>query len=301
MLPKAYESSISSRPIVGISSCLLGESVRYDGGHKWSAFCAERIAPFVSFQPICPESAIGLPTPRPPIDLVQTAESMEAWSKQTPPRQMDAALRALADRIAQEYELDGYILMQRSPSCALSSAKVYASDGTPLHQRGSGIFAARLRQLRPEILLVEEQALQDEAIAFAFLCGIHIRHAWRRQGDEEPISFHQEYGYLLEGLGAPFIQQVQQLERWAYGTADSARPSYHQELHTLLQEWLAAPLDIREWLRNLRFWLRQRFGYQDQLTSLADLADLLESHRSRSISDSGSQPRPLPFFRTFGI
>lgn len=112
-----HESHPSLTPRLGISACLLGEPVRFNGGHKRSALC-EELARHVEFVSFCPEQAIGLGTPRPAIRLEGTPEAAEARSRDG--LAVGGALAEYARRVAQRADtLDGFIFMQRSPSCGL--------------------------------------------------------------------------------------------------------------------------------------------------------------------------------------
>src|SRR5690606_33152913 len=119
-MPATHQTTPDQRPRLGISACLTGLPVRYDGTDKRSGAFFEYIAPYVELYPLCPESAIGMPTPRPPIDLVQTANGIIAQGKADPTLNPTQSLQDLAERTA-EQPLDGFILTQRSPSCGLGS------------------------------------------------------------------------------------------------------------------------------------------------------------------------------------
>ncbi|PKG09933.1 hypothetical protein CVT20_25690, partial [Pseudomonas aeruginosa] len=122
-----HESHPSLTPRLGISACLLGEPVRFNGGHKRSALC-EELARHVEFVSFCPEQAIGLGTPRPAIRLEGTPEAAEARSRDG--LAVGGALAEYARRVAQRADtLDGFIFMQRSPSCGLQRVKVYPEGG----------------------------------------------------------------------------------------------------------------------------------------------------------------------------
>ena len=103
---------------VGISSCLLGQTVRYDGGHKYDVYINRRLADFFDFRPFCPEVAIGLGTPRPPIRLVTTSDGLRVRGVKDPSRDVTEQLCDYGNRVAaKQAELCGYIFKSRSPSC----------------------------------------------------------------------------------------------------------------------------------------------------------------------------------------
>ena len=142
---------------VGVSACLLGREVRYDGSHKRDGFVVDELARHVELVATCPEVDVGMGTPREPIALgsaggevrVRGVASGRDWTM--PLR--DHAVRRVAELAA--LGLDGYVLKSRSPSCGLSVA-VDGRDGS-----GRGLFAAELTERLPSLPVVEEDALRD--------------------------------------------------------------------------------------------------------------------------------------------
>lgn len=162
----AAESLI--RPRIGISSCLLGEQVRYDGGHKHEPWIMGALAAFVDLIDTCPEVEIGLGTPRPPIRLERHAGGTRLVS---PNGDLTEQMRAFADARAQQLlagGLDGYVLKSRSPSCGLERVPVWNDAGQP-ERTGRGLFAERLVANAPTLAVEEEGRLRDAALRDRFL------------------------------------------------------------------------------------------------------------------------------------
>ena len=160
------------RPRVGVSSCLLGEQVRYDGGHRRHAFLTEVLGPHVDWVPFCPEMAIGLGTPRETLRLTAgdhlinrsgTADHTEAM----------AALPLPAG-------IDGYVFKARSPSCGIRAIPRYGENAQPADRRGRGVYAARLMAAFPLLPVADEEQLADPALREAFIEQIFAR-ARRRE------------------------------------------------------------------------------------------------------------------------
>jgi len=143
-----------ARPLrVGISSCLLGESVRFDGGHKRDAFLTDTFGRFVEWVPICPEVECGLGTPRESMRLVRVDNSIRLLTVKTAidltPR-MDEYVRRQMPVIGAA-DLSGYVLKKDSSSCGLERVKVYGAHGVAA-KTGRGVFAAGIgRRARPLI------------------------------------------------------------------------------------------------------------------------------------------------------
>lgn len=155
---------------VGISSCLLGDEVRFDGGHKRDAFLIGTLAPFVEWVRVCPEVELGLGVPREPVRLVSTAGETRMVGVESGIDHTDG-MRAYARRRVEELaamDLCGYVLKSKSPSCGLGDVKVYRDNGTA-SQTGSGLFAAALTERFPDLPIEDESRLADTATRIRFL------------------------------------------------------------------------------------------------------------------------------------
>lgn len=149
-------------PRVGVSACLLGQNVRYDGGHKRDSFTAEELGRQFTLVPVCPEVELGMGVPRPPVRLERSARGVRMVAVASRIDHTDAMNRFAARRASELEALDlsGYVLKKNSPSCGPS--------GVPIHGRGaarpgSGLFAAALRDRMPLLPVVDEGDLADGA------------------------------------------------------------------------------------------------------------------------------------------
>lgn len=164
---------------VAISSCLLGQSVRYDGGHTRNAYITETLGSVFEFVPFCPEVAIGMGVPRPPIQLVRVGTSLLARGVENPNVDVTDKLLAYADTVAPTLQtVSGYILKSRSPSCGLQQVKTFTPRGkasTP----GVGIYAGRLQALCPAMPFEEEGRLMEPAVCENFLERVVVYSRWQ--------------------------------------------------------------------------------------------------------------------------
>ena len=150
---------------VGVSSCLLGRAVRFDGGHKRDAFLTETFGRFVEWVPVCPEVELGLGVPRPTLRLERAGDGVRLVEKGSG-RDLTAAMRRFAARRAAELarqDLCGYVLKARSPSCGMERVKVRDAQGGPA-PGSRGIYAAGLLAAFPELPAEEEGRLQDPVL-----------------------------------------------------------------------------------------------------------------------------------------
>ncbi len=158
----------SSRPLIGVSSCLLGQRVRYDGGHKREAFVVEDLAARFELLPICPEMAIGMGVPRPPLQLVLEADGIHARGVYDPDLDVTDRLLVFAQQTLPALSrLCGYVFKTRSPSCGVSSTPVLV-PGHPSRE-DSGLFAAALLAAYPLLPVEQEDRLRDPALRDLFL------------------------------------------------------------------------------------------------------------------------------------
>lgn len=146
---------------IGVSSCLLGHQVRYDGNHKYHATVAEQLCASFQCMPICPEYAIGLGVPREPIQLVQSSSCIRAKGVINRDHEVTELLQAYAEFVAHKFpKICGYVFKSRSPSCALGSAPLMTPDGK-VADAVSGIYAQKLVTLLPALPVIEEASLTD--------------------------------------------------------------------------------------------------------------------------------------------
>lgn len=147
-----------NKPLFAISSCLYGEKVRYDAKPQaLSVDELQQIAQEKKLLPICPEIAIGLGVPRPPIHLREYVDGYHAVVIENPVFDYTQALRNYAAQVLkQNPELKGCILKQKSPSCGTGQTKLYDRDGLLQRLDGWGVFADELRLLKPSLILISE-------------------------------------------------------------------------------------------------------------------------------------------------
>jgi uncharacterized protein YbgA (DUF1722 family)/uncharacterized protein YbbK (DUF523 family) len=174
-------SSVKIRPIrIGISRCLLGERVRFDGGHKLDRFITSTLGQYFEWIPVCPEVELGLGTPRETLRLVQIKEGIglvmpksgRDWT-----REINEYAKSRVAGFADE-DLSGYILKSDSPSCGMERVRVYAPIG--IHARnGVGLFARELIRQFPDLPIEEEGRLSDPRLRENWIQRVFAYHRLR--------------------------------------------------------------------------------------------------------------------------
>ena len=173
------EELVGERLLIGISSCLLGERVRFDSGHKNQSYITETLSDYFEFRPFCPEVAIGLGIPREPIRLVvnELGGAVQCVGTKNPDKDVTEPLKNIAreqfDWIA---SLDGYIFKKDSPSCGMERVKVY-TNAMP-KRNGVGIYAAEILQAFPNLPLEEEGRLGDAGLRENFIKRVFLYRRW---------------------------------------------------------------------------------------------------------------------------
>jgi len=150
------------KPVIGISSCLLGNRVRYDGKHKRNDFLVSQLTQQFELVAICPEVGIGLGVPREPVQLIaQPGQQPDAVFIHDPSIHITNSLIAYAQQISVDHpNLSGFIFKNRSPSCGLHDTPVFSSSGEKIHS-DSGIFAKQVSLIKPLLPVTSEDELQE--------------------------------------------------------------------------------------------------------------------------------------------
>jgi len=201
---------------LGISQCLLGEKVRYDGGHKRLDFAFDMLKPFADFYTICPETAIGLPTPRPTIGLYQTQQKsvIMRFNDRKIELNIDNKMLLFCQQIIDDLShLCGYIVCAKSPSCGLGNAKVYDYNSEDFIAFADGRFTASLRRKYPWLPIEDNLRLADHDTQMHFiirLFALQRLNVLKNSGLNRHalLTFHSRYKLLLLAHSQPLYRQL---------------------------------------------------------------------------------------------
>ncbi len=265
---------------IGVSSCLLGAEVRYDGGHKRSSFVVDLLGDFVEYVPVCPELESGLPVPRPAMRLVDTeggTRLVETDSR----RDHTARLEQFSQRRVrglEALELCGYILKKDSPSCGFLRVKIYRSGSMP-RKDGRGVFAAALLERFPNLPVEDEGRLNDPALRENFIERVFayrrlrdlFRPRWTRG---ELVAFHTAHKLQLMAHSTPAYRA---LGRLVAGVKQHARDDFEARYGAAFMQAFAQTATRG---RNTNV-LQHAAGHLKQLDAAAraELSDLIHDYR----------------------
>lgn len=181
---------------LGISTCLLGENVRYDGGHKRDRFLIDTLGQFVEWTPVCPEVEIGLPVPREAMHLQGDPDNPRLVTVKTGKDYTERMQTWARERLEQlaELKLHGFVFKSRSPSSGLYRVKVYDEHGMP-SRSGTGIFPREMMQRFPLLPLEEDGRLHDMGLRENFIERVFVYSRWTCMLEEDPspggiVAFH---------------------------------------------------------------------------------------------------------------
>jgi len=270
---------------LGISSCLLGAKVRYDGGHQWDRFITGTLGRYVEFVRVCPEVESGLPVPREAMRLVGEPLHPRLVTVRTGVDQTERLATWAQRRVRELAALDlwGFIFKGKSPSCGLDRVKVYPGEGAPSPQ-GAGIFARSFMEHFPLLPVVDEGRLHDPARRENFLARLFVLKRWRELLADHPgigslVAFHTRHKLLIRSHSPSHYRALGQL-------VARARELPPQEVFADYQARLLEALGLRATPRKHADVLYHLLGYfKKQLTSAAkqELMEAIAAYRREDV------------------
>lgn len=195
---------MKQQPVLGISGCLTGSTIRFDGGHKRMGFVMDELATWVSFKPVCPEMAIGLPVPRPALRLVQTqVGDIRMRFTHAPNDDVTGKMEAFtASYMPRLGDIDGFIVCAKSPSCGMERVRLYDEKGNRGRKEGVGLFTRALLEAYPWLPVEEDGRLHDPMLRENFVervFALHQLNNLRKEGLSRRalLDFHSRYKLQL--------------------------------------------------------------------------------------------------------
>lgn len=281
--------STPGRIRIGISSCLLGDKVRYDGNHRLDTYITGTLGRYFEYVPVCPEVAIGLGVPRPPIRLVGAPKRPRACGVDDPGLDLTEKLAAFGTRMGRELaDISGYILKSKSPSCGVGRVRVYRA-GRPALKRGRGIYAAAFIRAQTLLPVEEEGRLGDPDLRENFIERVFAYQCWREliRSDLTPaklVAFHTDHELAVMAHGIKYCQTLGRLAASAgRGNVHATATAYIKEFMTALAQ-RATPRRHAKVLMHLMGDLKKHLDR----TGKQELLELIEDYRL------GRLPRIVP-------
>ena len=260
---------------IGVSSCLLGEKVRYDGGHKLDRYITGTLGQFFEYVPVCPEVEYGLPIPRESLRLVGDPASPRLLTTRTGVDHTEGMQRwaeTKLDDLTRE-NLAGFIFKSRSPSSGLKGVKVYTTRGMPSHS-GTGVFAAAFIRRNPLLPVIDDGRLQDPGLRENFIDAVFIHRRWQdflkkggRVGDM--VALHTDLKLLILAHSPKHYTMLGRL-------VAEARAHTPEELHASYVGLLMEAARLQATSRKHTNVLLHCLGYFKQQLTADEKAEILE-------------------------
>jgi uncharacterized protein YbgA (DUF1722 family)/uncharacterized protein YbbK (DUF523 family) len=270
----------SDLPTVGVSACLLGHEVRYDGGHKRNSFIVGPLSEHLHLLPICPEAEIGLGIPRPTIRLMGEIERPRLVGSADLSMDVTEKMEAYAEAQVQQLDgLCGYILKKDSPSCGMERVKLFNPAGTHAERKGSGIFARILMQRLPLLPVEEEGRLNDAVLRENFINRVFILHRWHQMQQRgltaaRLIEFHTAHKYLVMAHSQASYQRLGRLlSDLSKGDLSAIAEAYIHELMPTLKRRVTRARHVNV-LQHIMGYLKKRIEGDDK----AELSQSIETY-----------------------
>jgi len=261
---------------IGISSCLLGNSVRYDGGHKLDRFLRDTLGAYVEYVPVCPETECGLEVPREAMRLVGSIDNPRLMTiksrKDITPKMKKWSLKRVNE--LKKEGLCGFIFKSKSPSSGMERVKVYSEKGIPA-PKGTGLFAREFMNRLPLIPVEEEGRLHDPALRENFIERIFALRRWRdiTKGNCTPgklVKFHTENKLL-------FFAHSEKHYRLMGKTVAEAGKNNIEEVYKTYEETMLEALKLKATPNKHTNVIMHMMGYFKKVLTSDEKQELLEN------------------------
>jgi uncharacterized protein YbgA (DUF1722 family)/uncharacterized protein YbbK (DUF523 family) len=269
---------------IGVSACLLGARVRFDGGHKRNRFLIEELGEHFEFVAFCPEVAIGMGTPRPTLRLVGDVEQPRALGSRDASLDVTKELLAYSASTANRLQgLSGFVFKKDSPSCGMERVKVYNDKGMP-QRDGTGIFARAVQEANPLLPVEEEGRLNDPVLRENFVSRVFVYANWqwlRQQGMSRKalLDFHTGHKLLLMAHSpAAYRELGRMLAQLDKTGLEELADVYIARVMQVLKTPATRKRHVNV-LQHVLGYLRKHLD----ATSRANLADVIDSYRRGAV------------------
>ena len=243
MANQPWQARHMNKPLIGISTCLLGEQVRYDGGHQLDRYLRDVLGNFVDYEPVCPEVECGMPIPRESLRLVGSVEKPRLITRKSGEdhtKQMQDWAKGRLEAL-REKPLCGYVFKAKSPSSGMERVRVYPIGGGQAVKKGVGVWARAFIDEFPYLPVEEDGRLHDPVLRENFIERIFVVHRWRLLCEErlalgKLVDFHTRHKLLLLAHSQSHYRQMGRLV--AHGKEKPLKELYDQyfiELMTALK------------------------------------------------------------------
>ena len=276
---------MSQKIRIGISSCLLGEKVRFDGGHKRDHFLVETLGRYVEYVPVCPEVEVGLPTPREALRLIGETDKPRLVFSRSGEDMTDRMTEWARQKVREldREDLCGFIFKSKSPSSGMERVKLYDKNGIP-NKTGVGLFARAFMDHFPLLPVEEDGRLHDPKLRENFIECIFTFKRMRDvlaggQSKEDLLAYHTRHKLLIMAHSPELYREMGRL---VAGRATLDDDELYMRYTTLLSKAMRLPTTVRKHINVLQHIL----GYfKKQLSGdeKMEILELIEQYRQQYV------------------
>ena len=279
------KNELTKLPIVGVSACLVGQPVRFDGGHKHDRFITSSLSGHMDLVALCPEMAIGLGVPRPSIQLRMKDNEVRLVVSKEPDTDLTEKMNNYAgEKLPELSHLDGFIFKKGSPSCGVFRVPVVINEEGFRNYDATGLFAKAFMQRHPLIPVEEEGRLNDAALRENFFERVFAYRRWKALESADNsvqgfIEFHSRHKLMLMARGSSYYQE---LGRMVAGTTAvdllQHRAAYIKRFMEVMK-LIAPPGRHVNVLQHIQGYLKQVLSSEDK----QELLSVYEAYRQKQL------------------
>ncbi len=267
---------MSNKIRIGVSSCLVGEKVRWNGEHKQDRFVGEVLAGYFDYVPVCPEVEVGMGIPRETVALYGTLDQPRMVSRRTRTdwtKEMRRYTKGRIDQLTKD-DLSGYIFKSKSPSCGLGRVPVYSEIGSGRVRHGNGVFADAFLKKFPWIPVEDEGRLNDPGICENFIVRVFSFHRLqtsllnKRASPAALVHFHTRHKFLLLAHSRKHYQALGRV------VAETKRNDWSKVMHSYVSTFMEA-LALKSTPKKNTDVLLHMMGFLKKLLSAEEKKDIL--------------------------
>ena len=261
---------------IGVSACLLGEKVRYDGGHKHDRYISDTLGEYFEFIPVCPEVECGLPVPRETMHLAGDPENPRLVTTKTGidhTEKMQRWVKGKLDNLADQ-EICGFIFKSKSPSSGMERVKVWGDDGK-VRNNGVGMFARAFMEKFTLLPVEDEGRLHDIGLRENFIESVFLYQRWHRLLEDDMsrgglVAFHSEHKLL-------FLAHDEKIYRQLGRLVASAKEYSAEALYKQYEQQMMAAMRLKPTIKKHCNVLMHMMGYFKKVLSSSEKQELLDT------------------------
>ncbi len=270
------------KPRLGVSSCLLGMPVRFDGGHKQDNFVQTSLASHIDFVAVCPEVEAGFAIPRPTMQLRSNGKEIRLVMSRGDHEDVTQKMADFAGKKMNDLgHLDGFIFKKNSPSCGVYRVPVVINEHGYREKTGTGIFAQAFMERYPLIPVEEEGRLNDAGIRENFIERIFAYQRWKNVDDgiHGLIGFHSQHKLMLMARGSHYYQELGRLV--AATTAENLIQNRDKYIHRFMEVMAVIPSKGKQVnvLLHILGYLKKALSHEDK----KEILDMFEAYRQQQL------------------